>query len=272
MRLAILSDIHGNKHALETVLEHLHTQTIDQIIIAGDTVNLLPHSKHCWDTVQALDCPILRGNHERYVFDFGTENAMPEWSEERFKGLAWIQEQFRPKDLQAMRKLPMTYHIEDLLVTHASARHDQDLIFDNSTHDELDAMFPETTAQLIIRGHQHKWHTRSWQKRKLITLGALGVPLNGTGQTQYLILEKQNTTWHAEKQFLTYNHEAALADMNDAYINAMGPLGHIFKLELKSANPQVMPFFRQYFEALESKALSLQQAVEEYVSKNSQSL
>ena len=77
MRLAVLTDIHGNLAALNAVLEHISTQNVDQIVVAGDTVNVLPDSSACWDLVMSLDCTVLRGNHERYLFDYGTPKADP---------------------------------------------------------------------------------------------------------------------------------------------------------------------------------------------------
>ena len=47
MRLAILADIHGNIHALETVLDHITRQGIDRLVILGDVVGCGPDSDLC---------------------------------------------------------------------------------------------------------------------------------------------------------------------------------------------------------------------------------
>ncbi len=53
MRLAVLSDVHGNLQALEAVLEHAQKQQVDQIIVAGDLINIIPNSRACWDLVKS---------------------------------------------------------------------------------------------------------------------------------------------------------------------------------------------------------------------------
>ena len=65
----------------------------------------------------SLKCPVLRGNHERYLFDYGTPDAPPDWATERFQLLAWMQRQFSVQDLETMRSLPLTHHLPGLLVS-----------------------------------------------------------------------------------------------------------------------------------------------------------
>ena len=84
MRIAIIADIHGNLAALEAVLARIAGLRIDRVVVAGDVVVGAPDSLKCWERVRGLDCPVLRGNHERYVFDLGTERAKPEWSTRQF--------------------------------------------------------------------------------------------------------------------------------------------------------------------------------------------
>ena len=64
MRVAIISDLHGNTFALEAILEDVAEQNVDQIVIAGDSVNIHPNSKTCWNMVLDLGCVVLQGNHE----------------------------------------------------------------------------------------------------------------------------------------------------------------------------------------------------------------
>ena len=122
MRVAVLTDVHGNLYALEAALRDARAQAVDEIVVAGDTVNILPHSRACWDMVTALGCPVLRGNHEHYLYTCGTPAAPPEWAQERFKGLFWLRTQFSDADVLAMRALPVVYRLPGLLVTHASPR------------------------------------------------------------------------------------------------------------------------------------------------------
>src|SRR5688572_91712 len=107
MRLAALADVHGNLQALEAVLSHAQNQKVDSIIIVGDLINYLADSRACWDLVKSLNLPMIRGNHERYVFHYDTPSARPEWYEEHFKGLKWVVKQFGKAEREQMAALPL---------------------------------------------------------------------------------------------------------------------------------------------------------------------
>lgn len=131
MRLAILADIHGNLPAFETALKHVANQSPDLIVIAGDIVVGSPDSADCWKLAQSLGCPILRGNHERYVADYGTPAASPDWAAEQFYPLHWAIAILTDQERILMGELPLTLRLPDapnLLLVHASARNDHDTV------------------------------------------------------------------------------------------------------------------------------------------------
>src|SRR5687767_13789459 len=129
MRLAVLADIHGNLLAFEAALAHAHSVGVDQIVIAGDIVIGSPDSAACWQLARSLGCPILRGNHERYVSDFGTDRADPLWSTPQFAPLHWAAAQLSAEERAALGALPAHLRLPDLpdlLLVHASLRNDTD--------------------------------------------------------------------------------------------------------------------------------------------------
>ncbi|MFM1851537.1 MAG: hypothetical protein RIS54_1221 [Verrucomicrobiota bacterium] len=87
MQIAVIADIHGNLAALEAILGAVERLRPDQLVVAGDVVDGAPDPAACWERVKALGVPVLRGNHERYVFDFGTERADPLWATPQFAPL-----------------------------------------------------------------------------------------------------------------------------------------------------------------------------------------
>ncbi len=68
MKLAVLSDIHGNVPALQAVVEHVEAWGPDHVIVNGDIVNRGPYSLECLQAVQEKQAvqgwQLLRGNHE----------------------------------------------------------------------------------------------------------------------------------------------------------------------------------------------------------------
>ena len=77
MRLAILADIHGNLPALEAVVAELERLQPDHVVVDGDLINAVPYSTEVIDFVRAQSWLVVRGNHEFYYLDFGTERAVP---------------------------------------------------------------------------------------------------------------------------------------------------------------------------------------------------
>ena len=262
MRVAVLSDIHGNIHALDAVLEDVDKQSVDQIIIAGDVVNLFPHSKACWQLVKSLGYPILRGNHERYLYDYGTANAPPEWSESWFQGVAWQRAQFRDAELEEMRDLPLSYERDGVLFVHSALDGDRSFLRD-ADNERLAEAFPDLQARMVVRGHEHLPAYRRWRGVPIVTGGALGLPLSGTGEASYLLLETD--TLNYERRSVPYDRAAALSSLTPEYLAATGPMGEIFRLELATIRPHAMVFFGRYYRALLNKEIGLEQAVTMYL-------
>src|SRR3954453_2437723 len=64
MRVAVISDIHANLHALEAVLEDIEPEAPDEIWCLGDVVGYGPRPNECADIVRARPAVVLAGNHD----------------------------------------------------------------------------------------------------------------------------------------------------------------------------------------------------------------
>ena len=68
-RFAVISDIHGNLHALEAVLAEIDRLAINEVVCLGDIVGYGPFPHKCVDLVIRCCSIIVRGNHEEAVVD-----------------------------------------------------------------------------------------------------------------------------------------------------------------------------------------------------------
>lgn len=66
-RIALISDIHGNLEALESILEDIKTKNIDEIICLGDTIDIGPNSKECIDLLIENNVKSVLGDCEIYL-------------------------------------------------------------------------------------------------------------------------------------------------------------------------------------------------------------
>jgi hypothetical protein len=270
IRIAVLADIHGNLPAFEAALDHVAKQKVDQIILAGDIVNGSPDSKACWILAKSLGCPILRGNHERYMAHFGTSKASPLWSTEQFAPLQWAVEQLSGQDRQGMEQLPFNLRLPeapDLFIVHASERNDHDSIASHTPEPVLQELFPAAQERFLIRAHNHVGQVRVWKKGFIVTSGSVGLALDGNPTAQYLLLDQEKNGWKIQHQSVPYPLDATINRFHDTgYLSAVGPMGHLFFRELVTASQQIVPFLRLYTQWSKQGDISLSRAVERFLS------
>ena len=77
MRIAAVVDIHGNLPALEVVLADIESVGVDQMVFCGDVVLGAPDDRACYYRVLETGAPVIRGNAERYLAEFGPPAADP---------------------------------------------------------------------------------------------------------------------------------------------------------------------------------------------------
>ncbi len=250
MRIALIADIHGNLPAFETVLADLQRHAPDLIVIAGDIVIGSPDSHACWELAQSLGCPIVRGNHERYLSHFGTAMADPLWVTERFAPVQWAVNQFSDAERQQIAGLPLVLRLPDtpnLLIVHASPRSDSETLPLHTTPAELATIFANSSEQTIVRGHNHIPRIHPWGSRQVITTGSVGLPLAGHPLAEYLLLDQEKQGWVAQHQAIPYPVEQTLQRFVDTdYVAQTGPMGRLFQREVATASHYFVPFLRYY--------------------------
>ena len=77
MRLAVISDIHGNLLALEAVLADIEARGVDAIVNLGDCVTSPLWPKETFDRLGELALPTVRGNHDRWIVEVPEAKLSP---------------------------------------------------------------------------------------------------------------------------------------------------------------------------------------------------
>lgn len=265
MRLAVLTDIHGNLPALEAVLDDVAKQQVDEIMVAGDIVNILPFSYECWHRVMHLGCPVIQGNNEFYVYSYGTSEAPAVFEKPRFQSLRYTVSLFSEAERHAMRALPTAYRQEDLLIVHASARNLFDSLQADTPVDTVRSYFPDVRERFIFRGHNHRWYEHRWEDTQLVTICSLGLPFDNGLEAPYAILTRTSAGWDYEKRAVAYDQQALLDAMGAEYIHHHGALGHLHRLSVQTRSNHLMQFLADYLEPIDDGSLSIDDAVQRYI-------
>lgn len=228
MRVAILSDIHGNAVALDAVLADLMSRgPFDQIVVAGDLVWAGPRPREVIDRLLASQPAIIRGNTDAF---FDTVGGRPPAGKDpgRFAAqLTWMIGQLGPERVALLRGLPFSHLISpapgnDLLIVHANPRDMEQAIMRRATDAELDELLlqngqpPEWRA--LAFGHVHTPFIRTWRERLLVNVSSVGLPMDGDRRAAYAILTWESIglgggAWRAEHRRVVYPSAVVVQEM-----------------------------------------------------------
>jgi predicted phosphodiesterase len=150
MRVAVISDVHANYHALETVLEEIDREAVDAIWCLGDTVGYGPLPNECCTAVQERADVSLVGNHDLVVLG---ELTVSDFNDEAAVAALWTSEVLTKRSRDFLERLKPSGEVEGVDLFHASAR---DPIWEYVlTEEAARATFELSDADLILVGHSH---------------------------------------------------------------------------------------------------------------------
>jgi predicted phosphodiesterase len=216
MRVAVLSDIHGNQIALEAVLADLSRQPpVDHLIIAGDLCLNGPCPQQVLEAIQQLDCHVIQGNVDAEVVSEATNKGV-----KKRTVVAWTREQIGPAGVNYLAALPLSHRIanpagSDLLVVHANPLNQEDAIFPNATDGDLERLLGdiESGVGALAFGHLHIAYTRRWRHLLLADVASCGLPRDEDLRAAYGILSWHDATWEAEIRRVTYDIRAVVKQL-----------------------------------------------------------
>jgi predicted phosphodiesterase len=213
MRIAVISDIHGNQLALETVLQDLQGQPrCDQLIIAGDLCLNGPRPREVLQIVRDLGCPVIQGN-----VDLETVTQAPEKGEKKRSTVGWTREQIGQEGIRYLADLPFSYRVDnaggrDLLVVHANPLNLEDALFPNADDAILEHFLGGLDSRVgaLAFGHLHIAYTRRWREFLLADVASCGVPRDEDLRAAYGILTWRENQWEAEIRRVPYDVQAVV--------------------------------------------------------------
>jgi len=248
MRFAILTDIHGNIHALEKALEIIDArQDVDRIICLGDNFSLGSAPREVLDRLSSLKGAVfIRGNHDRYL----TERI---WEYERptIEGMdpddpvcigivdneRWTAEQIGEEGIAFITRMKLSHDVTVNGVyaefTHAwFGRDDEPPTLSEARkwrdHEQLKHDKAKTFA--FIHGHVHIPRLEHFGNLRIFCPGSTGLPFDEDkrGVIGFLKLEDGEARWKVQR--FSYDYEAAMAHLDKVqppfYRNLRATLKH----------------------------------------------
>jgi diadenosine tetraphosphatase ApaH/serine/threonine PP2A family protein phosphatase len=150
MRVAVISDIHGNLHALEAVLADIVRESPDEVWCLGDVVGYGPRPNECCELVRTRTSLCLCGNHDLAVI--GALDPS-EFSGEAGAAARWTRGVLAPANAEWLGTLAPSATRPGVELFHGSPR---DPVWDYVLSDEVAlSSLRITSAPLVLVGHSH---------------------------------------------------------------------------------------------------------------------
>jgi predicted phosphodiesterase len=225
VRLALLSDVHGNTHALDAVLADIErVGRVDEVWALGDLVAIGPDPGGVLDRLTALPAVrFVRGNTERYVATgerppptaddvaarpalapvFAEVAASFAWTEGALAGTPWC-DWLGALPVEQRRELPDGTR---LLGVHADPSRDDGPGL--GPHVDADAV-AAGQADLVCGGHTHRAYDGMVGATRIVNLGSVSNPLGHDLRASYVIVDASATGYRVEHRRVDYDRQAVV--------------------------------------------------------------
>jgi predicted phosphodiesterase len=233
VRVAVISDIHANLHALEAVVAALDADPVEELWCLGDVVGYGPKPNECCALVRERADICLCGNHDLAVR--GTID-LAEFSGDAASAAAWTREVLSDDDLAWLNGLEPTGEAHEVALFHGSAR---DPVWEYVISDEAAVTtMLLTERRLVLVGHSHAALQIALrgseldgglapngtvlglgEARWLLNPGSVGQPRDGDPDAAYLVLDLDART--ATYRRARYDVARTQAEMRDAGLPEM---------------------------------------------------
>jgi diadenosine tetraphosphatase ApaH/serine/threonine PP2A family protein phosphatase len=229
MRVALISDVHSNVHALEKVLTRLDQERPDLILNLGDLVGYNAHPNECIEMLQRPGLLNLAGNHDLALLNV---ELAQHFNIIAYQAILWSREQVRPEFLKFFNHLPLTRDGDDYVACHGTpSSPDSYINYHFQGKKVLKMLHKGLGLRVCFFGHTHRralWYRdirgkvalhpikpekifleRSWHY--LINPGSVGQPRGGNPEAAYAIFDDQEFSIHY--QSVPYDIAAAQASI-----------------------------------------------------------
>jgi putative phosphoesterase len=196
MRIAIVSDIHGNRTAFEAVLADLRQTSPDLTFHGGDLADAGASPAEVVDRIRDLGWPGVTGNTDQMLaapdtfeeFASLSPKLQPLWAAIR-EMAAVTREALGEERLAWLRSLPRAQIHPPVALVHASLESPWRSPLPEASDAELETVYRALGQPIAVYGHIHRPYIRSVAGRVVANSGSVGLPYDGDRRAAYLLLD-----------------------------------------------------------------------------------
>jgi diadenosine tetraphosphatase ApaH/serine/threonine PP2A family protein phosphatase len=220
VKVAIVSDIHGNLEAFNAVLDAIADMDVDSVVCLGDVVGYGANPNEVVEMTRERCDVTIRGNHDQAAIDPADEAYFNSWA---VQAIRWTRDQLTSSNAEFLSKLPFESLTGDARLVHASpgepekwhyvlspqaaarefSNFDESFCFIGHTHVPLIVLRTEVGTSELLDGEV----ALPAGARVLINVGSVGQPRNGDPRSCFAVLDLEDRS--ARLVSVPYDHEAA---------------------------------------------------------------
>ena len=217
MKIAVISDIHGNFQALDSVLEDMRKNHAEQVFCLGDLAMAGPQPRLIIDLIsKKSDWVVIQGNTDKMIADFSPEimenvkKSFPIMANALADDVYFIEDEMK----QYLKNLPAQKEVEvegvKVLLVHGSPRVVNEDILPDLPIKKVEEMIEGTNADVIFCGHTHiPCGYQTSRKQTIVNVGSVGRPFTEDPKACYVLAEFQDGGFSIEHRFVDYDREMA---------------------------------------------------------------
>lgn len=197
MKLAVVSDIHGNLTALEAVIADIERRGVERVVHGGDLALGGCQPTEVIDRVRDLGWPGIVGNTDELLWRPEQRDLQERRAPKLAALLALLFDEWGPSTRQLLgeeriawlRELPGEHREPDLLLVHATPGDLWRAPAPSAEDSELSAAFGSRAASVVVYGHIHRPFVRELAGLTVANSGSVGSPFDGDPRASYLLLD-----------------------------------------------------------------------------------
>lgn len=197
MNYAILSDIHGNADALESVLKEVRKLNIEKIFCLGDMVGYYYHPDRVLELLSEWDCSYIKGNHEDMLISMINDDEEKFRIKEKYgSGHEKALEKLSDNQISWIKQLPESTTVEldnlKLQLCHGSPQDKGLYLYPDA--DLITLQKAATYGDFVFIGHSHYPFIYGHQDSVLVNAGSVGQLREKGGLASWAILNTSSQT------------------------------------------------------------------------------
>jgi putative phosphoesterase len=196
MRVAVISDIHGNRTAFEAVLKDLQQASPDAVFHGGDLADAGSGSIEIVDRIRSLGWKGVAGNTDQMLatpdsfesFAGRSPGLAPLWDVIREMAIA-TRKLLGEERLAWLRSLPLTHIHESIAIVHASPETPWVAPSLQASDEDMYSLYASLGQPIVIYGHIHQPFVRTVSGLTVANSGSVGLPYDGDRRAGYLLID-----------------------------------------------------------------------------------